>query len=688
VKKITLLFIISILSCLFISSATPVSGAAVVLPWKSGKFLVITPKINTNPSPAVTISADPATVTADGSSTLTWTSSNADTVTITPDIGSVSAGGTTTVSPSETTIYTITATGPGGTATDTVTVFFRTSVTSGPVIVLPWKSGKFLVIKPKIKADPSPEVTISADPTSITAGSSSTLTWTSTNAETVSIDNGIGTVDLNGTQSVSPSATTTYTITATGTGGTATDTVTVEIAGTVPAPTVTISADPTSITAGGSSTLSWNSTNAETVSIDNGIGTVDLNGTQSVSPSATTTYTITATGTGGTATDTVTVEIAGTVPAPTVTISADPTSVTAGGSSTLTWTSSNVDTVSIDNGIGKVAANGSLSVTPEHTATYTITGSGDKGTVSAQVTVQVTGNPEPLPEGSFGTQYNDLVPADATVTVYDAKRFSLITGQVKDMAGSPLAEVRITVHDHPEYGTVLTDTDGKFTLPVEGGGTMTLAYAHDGFITSHRQVSVPWNDIAVAETVQMAAEDPVATTITFDGDPETVITHTSTEISDEFGSRSATMVFQGDNTAYLLDEQGNTTQELSNITTRATEFTTQESMPAALPPNSAYTYCSELSVDGAARVRFDKPVILWVDNFLGFEVGEAVPVGYYDRDRGVWVPSENGVVVRLLDTDSDGVVDALDSTGDDLPDDLNNDGSFADEVTGLGDSSR
>ncbi|MCI5227995.1 MAG: hypothetical protein D3918_15430, partial [Candidatus Electrothrix sp. AX2] len=111
-------------------------------------------------------------------------------------------------------------------------------------------------------------------------------------------------------------------------------------------------------------------------------------------------------------------------------------------------------------------------------------------------------------------------------------------------------------------------------------------------------------------------------------------------------------------------------------------------MPAVLPPNSAYTYCTELSVDGAARVRFEKPVTVWVDNFLGFEVGEAVPVGYYDRDRGVWVPSENGIVVKLLDTDSDGVVDALDSTGDDQPDDLNTDGSFADEVTGLGDSSR
>ena len=61
-------------------------------------------------------------------------------------------------------------------------------------------------------------------------------------------------------------------------------------------------------------------------------------------------------------------------------------------------------------------------------------------------------------------------------------------------------------------------------------------------------------------------------------------------------------------------------------------------------------------MDGAEKVRFDKPVITWVDNFLGFDVGEAVPVGYYDRHRGVWVPEDNGIVVRLLDTDTDGIV--------------------------------
>ncbi|MGD9301849.1 MAG: sugar-binding protein, partial [Desulfobacterales bacterium] len=201
-------------------------------------------------------------------------------------------------------------------------------------------------------------------------------------------------------------------------------------------------------------------------------------------------------------------------------------------------------------------------------------------------------------------------------------------------------------------------------------------------------VYVPWNEIAISETIQMIAEDPVSTTITFTGDTNTVVTHQSTTVTDEFGSRSASMVFTGDNHAYLVDENGNDVMELATITTRATEYKTPESMPAKLPPTSAYTYCVELAVDGAQRVRFDKPVTIWVDNFLGFEVGIAAPVGFYNRDLGVWVPEENGRVVKLLDMDSDNVVDALDTDGDDQPDDLNTNGSFKDEVQGLQDAQK
>jgi hypothetical protein len=312
---------------------------------------------------------------------------------------------------------------------------------------------------------------------------------------------------------------------------------------------------------------------------------------------------------------------------PTVSISATPETIQVGESSTLLWTSTNAQNAYIDNGIGIVSVNGSTTVSPEHTTTYAITVTGPNGSASTHATVSVLGNPEPQPEGYFGEQYEDLIPPDATVESYDPKRFSVIAGLVQDLAASPIADVAVTIHSHPEYGTVTTDAEGRFSIPVEGGDTTTLVYQKDGLLTAHRKVYVPWNDIAIAETIQMIAEDSAATTLTFDGNPETVVTHQSTEVADEFGSRSCTMVFTGDNMAYLVDEEGNDIHALTTITTRATEYTTPESMPAILPPTSAYTYCVELAVDGAQRVRFEKPVITWVDNFLGFDVGEVVPVG-------------------------------------------------------------
>jgi RHS repeat-associated protein len=86
-------------------------------------------------------------------------------------------------------------------------------------------------------------------------------------------------------------------------------------------------------------------------------------------------------------------------------------------------------------------------------------------------------------------------------------------------------------------------------------------------------------------------------------------------------------------------------------------------MPGALPPTSAYTYAVELSVDEAKDVTFDKPVSFYVENFLGFPVGSAVPTGYYDRDKAQWVASKNGRVIKILDaqanidTDGDGKAD-------------------------------
>jgi len=65
------------------------------------------------------------------------------------------------------------------------------------------------------------------------------------------------------------------------------------------APTASISVSPSSIQTGQSASLTWQTSNATDVSID-GIGAVQANGSQSVSPTESTTYHLTAKGAGGT----------------------------------------------------------------------------------------------------------------------------------------------------------------------------------------------------------------------------------------------------------------------------------------------------------------------------------------------------------------------------------------------------
>jgi hypothetical protein len=113
------------------------------------------------------------------------------------------------------------------------------------------------------------------------------IAWQTTDAVDVSIDNGLGNVDASGSKSVSPRATTTYTLTAVGPGGKVTGTETVNVNTTV---TGSITANPTElhyrkigdkVITDDNGTLTWTTSNADSANID-GIGKVDLNGTQTI----------------------------------------------------------------------------------------------------------------------------------------------------------------------------------------------------------------------------------------------------------------------------------------------------------------------------------------------------------------------------------------------------------------------
>src|ERR1700733_1307827 len=113
------------------------------------------------PAPAIKLSAQPAVVTSGTSTMLSWNVSNASSVRIS-GLGTFPAKGSVKVTPTATTTYTASATGPGGTTASSIVVTVTTSAQA-------------------------PTLAFSAQPGTILAGASALLSWTSTNATSVSI---------------------------------------------------------------------------------------------------------------------------------------------------------------------------------------------------------------------------------------------------------------------------------------------------------------------------------------------------------------------------------------------------------------------------------------------------------------------------------------------------------------------
>ena len=88
------------------------------------------------------------------------------------------------------------------------------------------------------RQEPPSILLFTATPAEINSGSSSTLKWEVKDAATVTIDQGIGEVAVNGSKELAPSKTTAYTLTATNTGGTLTKAVVLYVKEPPPTPPV------------------------------------------------------------------------------------------------------------------------------------------------------------------------------------------------------------------------------------------------------------------------------------------------------------------------------------------------------------------------------------------------------------------------------------------------------------------
>ena len=264
-----------------------------------------------------------------------------------------------------------------------------------------------------------PTVSLAANPTSIISdGKPGTiiLSWSSKNATSCLFEK--QTLSPSGSMSVSLSQTTTYTISCTGPGGTATSypvTIPFQLTGQTPptAPTVTLSANPTSIISDGKPgtiTLYWSSANAVACQFEKAL--LPTSGSKQVSLSQTATYTISCTGAGGSTTSnpvTVTFQLTGqsTTP-PTVTLSASPTSIISDGKPgtvNLSWSSNNATYCNFEK--TALSPSGSMAVSLSQTTTYSISCTGPGGTASSNA-VTVTFQPsQQLPSADLKVNSSD-----------------------------------------------------------------------------------------------------------------------------------------------------------------------------------------------------------------------------------------------------------------------------------------
>jgi len=379
-------------------------------------------------------SASDYSITSGESSTLSWNTTNCTSATIYPTLGNVTTSGSRNVSPTSNMIYTLTASGDRTTYTKTVTI----NVSPVPPQLCKDTTATNYNGALPCTYPPKPACVIddfSASPTSIGSGTSSTLSWHTTNCTSTSISQ-LGNVNTIGYRTVYPMATTTYTLTASNsTGGLQTKNATVNVSPVPPQlckdttatnyngalPCVfaqkictisNFSASDYSITSGESSTLSWNTTNCTSATIYPTLGNVNTSGSKTVSPTSSMTYTLSVSGNGTSDTDTVTINVTA-VPQKICTISnfsASDYSITSGESSTLSWNTTNCTSATIYPTLGNVTTSGSRNVSPTSNMIYTLTASGDRTTYTKTVTINVSPVPPQLCKDTTATNYNGALP--------------------------------------------------------------------------------------------------------------------------------------------------------------------------------------------------------------------------------------------------------------------------------------
>ncbi len=415
------------------------------------------------PAPVVVIAASPSTILTGQITTLTWNAHHANSCAASGSwSGSPPIAGSHSFSLSSPGNYAfiLTCHGPGGNNESSTTVSVRPTTDSVPV-------------------------SLSASPMSVAVGHSSTLTWSSSGADSCTASGAwsSGPKATSGSQLVTAAnvGANIFQLDCTGSAGAGSQQVDVEGI----APTLTLSASPTAVAAGASSTLAWTATNADSCTASgewSGAKATSGNAAVTVGSIGQHTYTLTCAAGGATVSQNVTV----TAMAPTLSIGVFPPTATVGDDATVTWSSGYTQTCAASgawSGTQLTSGTKTVTISAPGTLDFVLQCSNSDGQVSK--TASVTGAAAAAYPPA--TAYQVTVNHAGVVNFSGSVNYPKVSTWSRTFAGPvsyPLivgGRVFVTVANSSSYGTQLyaldEDTGATVWGPMQISGTYYFSNA-------------------------------------------------------------------------------------------------------------------------------------------------------------------------------------------------------------------
>jgi gliding motility-associated-like protein len=436
--------------------------------------VIAIPVLTVSPQSNTICAGTSTTLTANGSTTYTWS----------PATGlNTTSGGVVIASPASSTVYTVTA----GVSTCTSSINATVTINSVPTLTL------------------NPPVTSICPGTSATLTASGATSYTWNSAGSLSAANGSVVV-------ASPATTTNYTIT--GLIGICTNTA-VATVNVLTSPTIAVTPGASTFCAGSSVTLTANGSTSYTWTPVTGLSTSTGSIVVSSPPVGTTVYTIT----GGIGTCTTVTQATVTVDAvPVLTLTPISASICAGTSATLSAAGATSYTWSPAASLN-TSSGSSVTASPASTTVYTVTGAINSCTAVATTTVNVIANP------TLNIVANTTVCAgtSATVTVSGASTYTWNpAANLSTSSGSVVVASPASTESYTITGTLNTCTATASTtvtiVPrpvIVMGSNATICSGTSSTISASGATSYSWSpgtDLS-ATTGSIVTASPNATTV-------------------------------------------------------------------------------------------------------------------------------------------------------------------------------